>query len=157
MNTDGFARAQIRRSTKLEMKIAGYLVIRTHTEKWRLSKMGVFAFVGGIIIGTIFSATALYFTTMKDDEKEIEAARQEAATWESQARHWEAEAIRAKDNERIARKMQQYWRARCMNEHFGFNAACDGDGVRPVVVCRDENNDICDGLLLAAVKEENAV
>ena len=32
--------------------------------------MGVFAFVGGIIIGTIFSATALYFTTMKDDEKD---------------------------------------------------------------------------------------
>lgn len=114
--------------------------------------MGVFAFVGGIIIGTIFSATALYFTAMKDDEKEIEAA-----TWESQARHWEAEAIRAKDNERMARKMQQYWRARCMNEHFSFNAACDGDGVRPVVIYRDENNDICDGLLLAAVKEENAV
>nr|DAP18309.1 MAG TPA: hypothetical protein [Caudoviricetes sp.] len=43
-----------------------------------------------------------------------------------------------------------------MNEHFGFNAACDGDGVRPVVVYRDENNDICDGLLLAAVKEESA-
>lgn len=32
----------------------------------------------------------------------------------------------------------------------------DGDGVRPVVVYRDENNDICDGLLVAAVKEENA-
>ena len=93
--------------------------------------MGVFAFVGGIIIGTIFSATSLYFTAMKDDEKEIEAARREAATWESQARHC------------------------CMNEHFGFNAACDGDGVRPVVVYRDENNDICDGLLLAAVKEES--
>ena len=43
--------------------------------------MGVFAFVGGIIIGAIFSATALYFTAMKDDEKEIEAARREAATW----------------------------------------------------------------------------
>lgn len=118
--------------------------------------MGVFAFVSGIIIGTIFSATALYFTSMKDDEKEIEAARRDAATWESQARHWEGEAIRAKDNERMARKMQQYWRARCMNEHFSFNAACDGDGVRPVVVYRDENNDICDGLLLAAVKEESA-
>lgn len=114
--------------------------------------MSVFAFVGGIIIGTIFSATALYFTSMKDDEKAIEAA-----TWESQARHWEGEAIRAKDNERMARKMQQYWRARCMNEHFSFNAACDGDGVRPVVIYRDANNDICDGLLLAAVKEENAV
>ena len=118
--------------------------------------MGVFAFVGGIIIGAIFSATALYFTAMKDDEKEIEAARREAATWESQARHWEAEAIRAKDNERMARKMQQYWRSRCMNEHVGINAACDGDGVRPVVVYRDENNDICDGMLLAAVKEESA-
>lgn len=47
--------------------------------------------------------------------------------------------------------------ARCMNEHFEFNAACDGDGVRPMVIYRDENNDICDGLLLAAVKEENAV
>lgn len=32
----------------------------------------------------------------------------------------------------------------------------DGDEVRPVVVYRDENNDICDGLLVAAVKEENA-
>lgn len=93
--------------------------------------MGVFAFVGGIILGTIFSATTLYFTAMKDDEKEIEAARREAATWEGQARHLEAESIRAKDNERMARKMQQYWRARCMNEHFGFNAACDGDGYYP--------------------------
>ena len=119
--------------------------------------MGVFAFVGGIILGTIFSATALYFTAMKDDEKAIEESRREAATWEGQAQHWEAEAIRAKDNERMARKMQQYWRARCMNEHFGFNAACDGDGARPVVIYRDENNDICDGLLLAATKGEKAV
>ena len=118
--------------------------------------MSVFAFFGGIIIGTVFSVTTLYFTSMKEDEQAIEAARRDAVTWEGQARHWEAEAIRAKDNERIARKMQQYWRARCMNEHFEFNAACDGDGVRPVVVYRDENNDICDGLLLAAVKEENA-
>lgn len=118
--------------------------------------MSVFSFVGGIIIGTIFGVTTLYFTFMKEDEQAIEAAYRDAVTWEGQARHWEAEAIRAKDNERMARKMQQYWRARCMNEHFSFNAACDGDGVRPVVVYRDENNDICDGLLLAAVKEENA-
>ena len=119
--------------------------------------MSVFAFVGGIILGTVFGVTTLYFTSMKEDEKAIEAARRDAATWEGQARHWEAEAIRAKDNERVARKMQQYWRARCMNEHFGFNAACDGDGVRPVVIYRDENNDICDGLLLAATKGEKAV
>ena len=118
--------------------------------------MSVFAFIGGLLVGSIFGVTTLYFTTMRENEKEIEAARRDTATWEGQARHWEAEAIRAKDNERVARKMQQYWRARCMNEHFGFKAACDGDGVRPVVIYRDENNDICDGLLLAAVKEETA-
>lgn len=118
--------------------------------------MSVFSFIGGIILGTVFSVTALYFAYIKEDEKTIEAARRDAVTWEGQARHWEAEAIRAKDNERMERKMQQYWRARCMNEHFSFNAACDGDGVQPVVVYRDENNDICDGLLVAAVKEENA-
>lgn len=118
--------------------------------------MSVFAFVGGVILGTVFGATALYFTSIKEDEKAIEEARRETITWKGQAQHWEAEAIRAKDNERMARKMQQYWRARSMNEHFGFKAACDGDGVRPVVIYRDENNDICDGLLLAAVKEETA-
>ena len=118
--------------------------------------MSVFAFVGGVILGTVFAAAALYFTSMKEDEKAIEEAHRETITWKSQAQHWEAEAIRAKDNERMARKMQQYWRAQCMNEHFGFKAACDGDGVRPVVIYRDENNDICDGLLLAAVKEETA-
>lgn len=121
--------------------------------------MSVFAFVGGIIIGTIFSATAIYFTAMKDDEKEIEAARRDAVTWESQARHWEAEAIRAKDNERIARKMQQYWRARCMNEHFEFNAACDGDGHYPTdndAPTREEKlvSDIMDAVAVVDKKDE---
>ena len=70
--------------------------------------MSVFAFVGGIILGTAFGVTTLYFTSIKEDEKAIESARRDAVTWEGQARHWEAEAIRAKDNERMARKMQQY-------------------------------------------------
>lgn len=121
--------------------------------------MGVFAFVGGIIIGTIFSATALYFTAMKDDEKEIEAARREAATWEGQAHHWEAEAIRAKDNERMARKMQQYWRARCMNTHCDFTAACDGEGHYPTnndAPTREEKlvSDIMDAVAVSSVPDE---
>lgn len=116
--------------------------------------MAVFGFVFGVIFGTVFGVTTLYFTEIKDDEKKLNEALLELTTWENQARHWEAEAIRAKDNERSAVKMQQYWRARCMNEHFGFNAACDGDGNNPVVVYRDAKNDICDGLLMAAVGED---
>ena len=119
--------------------------------------MSVFAFVGGIILGAVFGVTTLYFTSMKEEEKAIEAARRDAATWEGQARHWEAEAIRAKDNERCARKMQQYWRARCMNEHFDFNAACDGDGIVPEVVDGEDLANICDRLVLTAVEEDKAV
>lgn len=116
--------------------------------------MNVLTFVFGLIIGTVFGVTTLYFTEIKADEKKLNEALLEASTWETQARHWEAEAIRAKDNERCAVKMQQYWRARCMNGHFDFKAACDGDGNNPMVVYRDAENDICDGLLLAAVGED---
>lgn len=121
--------------------------------------MSVFSFIGGIILGAVYSVTALYFAYIKEDEKTIEAARRDAVTWESQARHWEAEAIRAKDNERIARKMQQYWRARCMNEHFEFNAACDGDGHYPTdndAPTREEKlvSDIMDAIAVSSVTDE---
>ena len=124
--------------------------------------MSVFSFIGGIILGTVFSVTALYFTSIKyikEDEKTIEAAHRDAVTWEGQARHWEAEAIRAKDNERIARKMQQYWRARCMNEHFEFNAACDGEGYYPTdndAPTREEKlvSDIMDAVAVSSVTDE---
>ena len=53
--------------------------------------MSVLAFVGGIILGTVFGVTTLYFTSMKEDEQAIEAARRDAVTWEGQARNWEAD------------------------------------------------------------------
>lgn len=121
--------------------------------------MSVFAFIGGIILGTAFSVSALYFAYIKEDEKTIEAARRDAVTWESQARHWEAEAIRAKDNERSARKMQQYWRARCMNTHCDFTAACDGEGNYPTNndgPTREEKlvSDIMDAVAVSSVLDE---
>lgn len=121
--------------------------------------MSVFAFVGGIILGAVFGVTTLYFTSMKEDEQAIEAARRDAVTWEGQARHWEAEAIRAKDNERSAQKMQQYWRARCMNTHCDFTAACDGDGHYPTdndAPTREEKlvSDIMDAVAVADKKDE---
>ena len=121
--------------------------------------MSVFAFIGGIIFGAVFSVSALYFAYIKEYEKTIESARRDSVTWEGQARHWEAEAIRAKDNERSARKMQQYWRARCMNTHCDFTAACDGDGHYPTdndAPTREEKlvSDIMDAIAVSSVPDE---
>lgn len=110
--------------------------------------MNVIMVIVAALIGAVLNDIYTHFTKIKRLEENVRQLRMNAEGWEMQARHWETESIKAKDNERCAVQLQQYWRARQMNQHFGFNEACDANG--PAVVYRDEQNDICDGLVLAA-------
>ena len=44
------------------------------------------------------------------------------------ARYWEAQALERGDELAHQRKMAEYWRAKCMNEHFDFDAAVSEEG-----------------------------
>lgn len=44
------------------------------------------------------------------------------------ARYWEAKALERSDELAHQRKMAEYWRAKCMNEHFNFDAAVSEEG-----------------------------
>lgn len=44
------------------------------------------------------------------------------------ARYWETKALERGDELNHQRKMAEYWRAKCMNEHFNFNEAVSEEG-----------------------------
>lgn len=44
------------------------------------------------------------------------------------AQYWEAKARERGDELAHQRKMAEYWRAKCMNEHFDFDVAVSEEG-----------------------------
>ena len=79
--------------------------------------------------------------------------------WKREAKQWETASIRLQDELRSATRMAQYWRARCMNAHCDFTAACDGEGHYPTdndVPTREEKlvSDIMDAVAVVDKKDE---
>lgn len=120
----------------------------------------MFGFIAGIFtgaIGTIFVMGLV--STGKPTESDVQVKRKHADIWKCEAKQWETASIRLHDELRSATRMAQYWRARCMNGHCDFTAACDGEGHYPTdndAPTREEKlvSDIMDAVAVVDKKDE---
>ena len=120
----------------------------------------MFTFIAGIFtgaVGTIFVMSLV--SAGKPTESDVQVERKHADIWKREAKQWETASIRLHDELRSATRMAQYWRARCMNEHCSFQAACDGEGRYPTddnTPTREEKlvSDIMDAVSVADKKDE---
>ena len=120
----------------------------------------MFTFIAGIFtgaVGTIFVMSLV--SAGKPTESDVQIERKHADIWKREAKQWETASIRLHDELRSATRMAQYWRARCMNEHCSFQAACDGEGRYPTddnTPTREEKlvSDIMDAVAVADKKDE---
>ena len=120
----------------------------------------MFTFIAGIFtgaVGTIFVMSLV--SAGKPTESDVQIERKHADIWKREAKQWETASIRLHDELRSATRMAQYWRARCMNEHCSFQAACDGEGRYPTddnTPTREEKlvSDIMDAVSVADKKDE---
>ena len=120
----------------------------------------MFTFIAGIFtgaVGTIFVMSLV--SAGKPTESDVQVERKHEDIWKREAKQWETASIRLHDELRSATRMAQYWRARCMNEHCSFQAACDGEGRYPTddnTPTREEKlvSDIMDAVAVADKKDE---
>lgn len=81
----------------------------------------------GVVIGFVAAMTTIGLNTgnkiLENDNlhKALEIKAKDA-------QYWEAKARERGDELAHQRKMAEYWRAKCMNEHFDFDAAVSEEG-----------------------------
>lgn len=123
----------------------------------------MFEFIVGFIIGAI----GMFFMDGMDcfsrpSKDSLENQTREVRVWKQIAKNFETECTRLHDEERNAIHMAQYWRARCLNGHFQFKEACDGEGSHPEDIpepTREEKlvSDIMDAVAVAGKEETTAI
>ena len=120
----------------------------------------MFTFIAGIFTGAVGTILVMSLVSAgKPTESDVQVERKHADIWKREAKQWETSSIRLHDELRSATRMAQYWRARCMNEHCSFQAACDGEGRYPTddnTPTREEKlvSDIMDAVAVADKKDE---
>ena len=120
----------------------------------------MFTFIAGIFMGAVGTILVMSLVSAgKPTESDVQVERKHADIWKREAKQWETASIRLHDELRSATRMAQYWRARCMNEHCSFQAACDGEGRYPTddnTPTREEKlvSDIMDAVAVADKKDE---
>lgn len=120
----------------------------------------MFTFIAGIFTGAVGTILVMSLVSAgKPTESDVQVERKHADIWKREAKQWETASIRLHDELRSATRMAQYWRARCMNEHCSFQAACDGEGRYPTddnTPTREEKlvSDIMDAVAVADKKDE---
>ena len=120
----------------------------------------MFTFIAGIFTGAVGTILVMSLVSAgKPTESDVQIERKHADIWKREAKQWETASIRLHDELRSATRMAQYWRARCMNEHCSFQAACDGEGRYPTddnTPTREEKlvSDIMDAVAVADKKDE---
>lgn len=120
----------------------------------------MFTFIAGIFTGAIGTIFVMGMVSAgKPTESDVQVERKHANVWKREAKQWETASIRLHDELRSATRMAQYWRARCLNEHCSFQAACDGEGRYPTdddTPTREEKlvSDIMDAVAVADKKDE---
>ena len=92
----------------------------------------MFTFIAGVFTGAVGTILVMGLVSAgKPTESDVQVERKHADIWKREAKQWETASIRLHDELRSATRMAQYWRARCMNTHCDFTAACDGEGHYP--------------------------
>lgn len=120
----------------------------------------MFTFIAGVFTGAIGTIFVMGLVNAgKPTESDMQVERKHADIWKREAKQWETANIRLHDELRSATRMAQYWRARCLNEHCSFQAACDVDGNYPTnddEPTREEKlvSDIMDAVAVADKKDE---
>lgn len=119
----------------------------------------MFSFIAGIFTGAIGTIFVMGLVNAgKPTESDVQVERKHSDIWKREAKQWETANIRLHDELRSATRMAQYWRARCMNAHCEFTAACDGKGHHPTddETTREEKlvSDIMDAVAVADKKDE---
>lgn len=120
----------------------------------------MFTFIAGIFTGTVGTILVMGLVSAgKPTESDVQVERKHADIWKREAKQWETASIRLHDELRSATRMTQYWRARCMNSHCDFTAACDGEGHYPTdndAPTREEKlvSDIMDAVAVVDKKDE---
>lgn len=120
----------------------------------------MFTFIAGVFTGAIGTILVMgLVSTGKPTESDVQVERKHADIWKREAKQWETASIRLHDELRSATRMAQYWRARCMNAHCDFTAACDGEGHYPTdndAPTREEKlvSDIMDAVAVVDKKDE---
>lgn len=120
----------------------------------------MFTFIAGIFTGAVGTILVMGLVSAgKPTESDVQVERKHADIWKREAKQWETASIRLHDELRSATRMAQYWRARCMNAHCDFTAACDGEGNYPTdndAPTREEKlvSDIMDAVAVEDNKDE---
>ena len=120
----------------------------------------MFTFIAGIFTGAVGTILVMGLVSAgKPTESDVQVERKHEDIWKREAKQWETASIRLHDELRSATRMAQYWRARCMNEHCSFQAACDGEGRYPTddnTPTREEKlvSDIMDAVAVSSVTDE---
>lgn len=120
----------------------------------------MFSFIAGVFTGAVGTILVMGLVSAgKPTESDVQVERKHADIWKREAKQWETASIRLHDELRSATRMAQYWRARCMNAHCDFTAACDGEGHYPTdndVPTREEKlvSDIMDAVAIVDKKDE---
>lgn len=120
----------------------------------------MFTFIAGIFMGAVGTIFVMGLVSAgKPTESDVQVERKHADIWKREAKQWETASIRLHDELRSATRMAQYWRARCMNAHCDFTAACDGEGNYPTdndAPTREEKlvSDIMDAVAVVDKKDE---
>lgn len=120
----------------------------------------MFTFIASIFTGAVETILVMGLVSAgKPTESDVQVERKHADIWKREAKQWETASIRLHDELRSATRMAQYWRARCMNAHCDFTAACDGEGNYPTdndAPTREEKlvSDIMDAVAVVDKKDE---
>ena len=120
----------------------------------------MFTFIAGVFTGAVGTILVMGLVSAgKPTESDVQAERKHADIWKREAKQWETASIRLHDELRSATRMAQYWRARCMNTHCDFTAACDDEGHYPTdndAPTREEKlvSDIMDAVAVVDKKDE---
>lgn len=120
----------------------------------------MFTFIAGIFTGAVGTILVIGLVSAgKPTKSDVQVERKHADIWKREAKQWETASIRLHDELRSATRMSQYWRARCMNAHCDFTAACDGEGHYPTdndAPTREEKlvSDIMDAVAVSSVTDE---
>lgn len=120
----------------------------------------MFTFIAGVFTGAVGTILVMSLVSAgKPTESDVQVERKHADIWKREAKQWETASIRLHDELRSATRMAQYWRARCMNTHCDFTAACDDEGHYPTdndAPTREEKlvSDIMDAVAVVDKKDE---
>ena len=120
----------------------------------------MFSFIAGVMTGAIGMIFVFGLASVgKPTEDDLLRANNRARQQRIEAETWRKKTIELHDELRSATRMAQYWRARCMNVHCEFTAACDGEGHYPTdndEPTREEKlvSDIMDAVSVSSVANE---